>query len=255
MEDKIGSPAWLEEMTWREFADVIKDNKIIVIPVGAAAKEHGPHLPLNTDYLLAREFVQRVSRHVEIIAAPVIRFGYYPAFASYPGSLGISDTLFYELVYSVLTGLVNFGVEKVAILNTGVSTTPMLEKVVRTIEDEFNITVLLLNIRDLFYKAKTELGLTGDISHADAMETSLVMAIDENVVRLDRIEGTSAAFKLNSELAHSIPLPLDPDDPDSPAYCPSGVLGDPAHANKETGDRLFNEMALIINSKFKEKWA
>ena len=54
--------AWLEDLTWVEAGDRLKAGWPVVIPIGARAKEHGHHLPLKTDYLLAREFGQRIGR-------------------------------------------------------------------------------------------------------------------------------------------------------------------------------------------------
>ncbi|MGH7357932.1 MAG: creatininase family protein, partial [Candidatus Rokuibacteriota bacterium] len=51
--------AFLEDLTWPEAGARIAAGAVIVLPVGAAAKEHGPHLPLRTDYLVARELGRR----------------------------------------------------------------------------------------------------------------------------------------------------------------------------------------------------
>ncbi|MEA3162360.1 MAG: creatinine amidohydrolase, partial [Verrucomicrobiota bacterium] len=43
----------LEELTWQEAEKVLRIDTVVVIPIGAACKEHGPHLKLKNDWLLA----------------------------------------------------------------------------------------------------------------------------------------------------------------------------------------------------------
>ena len=52
--------AWLEDLTWPEAKARFETGAIVVIPVGAAAKAHGPHLPLKTDALTARALAQKL---------------------------------------------------------------------------------------------------------------------------------------------------------------------------------------------------
>ena len=44
---------YLEHLTWAEAEPLLRADPLVVIPVGAATKEHGPHLPLDTDRLMA----------------------------------------------------------------------------------------------------------------------------------------------------------------------------------------------------------
>ena len=74
--------AWLEELTWPQARKWIAAGRVIVIPVGAISKEHGHHLPLNTDYLLARAFARGVIDALPILAAPL----------SAPGTTPLSGT-------------------------------------------------------------------------------------------------------------------------------------------------------------------
>ena len=51
---------WLEDLTWPEAKQRFEAGALVVVPVGAAAKAHGPHLPLKTDALTARALAQRL---------------------------------------------------------------------------------------------------------------------------------------------------------------------------------------------------
>src|ERR1700736_1982263 len=76
----------LEELTWQEAEKVLRPDTIIIIPVGAESKEHGPHLKLKNDWLLAEYFKREVLKRANVVVAPTVNYYYYPAFIEYPGS-------------------------------------------------------------------------------------------------------------------------------------------------------------------------
>src|SRR5260221_2927859 len=77
--------AWLEDLAWPEAKARLDGGALVVIPVGAASKAHGPHLPLKTDALTARALAQRLIERLPAVAAPLVRFGFYPALTAFAG--------------------------------------------------------------------------------------------------------------------------------------------------------------------------
>src|SRR6266850_1470561 len=134
--------AWLEDLTWPEAKARFDAGATVVIPVGAAAKAHGPHLPLKTDALTARALAQKLIERLPVIAAPVVGFGFYPAFTSFAGSQHLSAAIFKALLVELLGNLRSHGVRRVVILNTGVSTEKPIDEAVAVAED-----VLVLHMR------------------------------------------------------------------------------------------------------------
>ncbi len=64
---------WLQDLTWPEAEEWIKTGRPIVIPVGAISKEHGAHLPMNTDFLLAQmQIFKRARTHSRLDSGQVI---------------------------------------------------------------------------------------------------------------------------------------------------------------------------------------
>ena len=76
----------LENLTWIEAEKILTSETVVVIPLGAAAKEHGPHLKLKNDWLMAEYLKDRVLRSSAVVVAPTINYSFYPAFVEYPGS-------------------------------------------------------------------------------------------------------------------------------------------------------------------------
>lgn len=180
---------WLEDLTWQEAKARFEAGTVVVVPVGAAAKAHGPHLPLKTDALTARALAQRLIERLPVVAAPVVGFGFYPAFTAFAGSQHLAAATFKALVRELIGNLAGHGVRRIAILNTGVSTEKPLDEVAGEGGD-----VLVLHMRQLGGKAD---GLFDSLEggHADERETSVMLALEPRSVRMDRLvpEGDFAA--------------------------------------------------------------
>jgi creatinine amidohydrolase len=181
---------WLEDLTWLEAKARFEAGALVVVPIGAAAKAHGPHLPLKTDALTARVLAQKLVERLPVIAAPVVGFGFYPAFTSFAGSQHLSAPTFKALLAELLASLRGHGVRRIVILNTGVSTEKPIDEVAAGADD-----VLVLHMRGLGAAADKLLDVP-EGGHADERETSVMLALEPRSVRLhggpdgcDRLQG------------------------------------------------------------------
>lgn len=175
------SGAWLEDLTWEEAKARFDAGAVVVVPVGAAAKAHGPHLPLKTDAMTARALAQRLIERLPMVVAPVVGFGFYPAFTAFAGSQHLGADTFKALVRELLGNLRGHGVRRIAILNTGVSTEKPLDEVAQELGE-----VAVLHMRLLGAKADA-LFDNLDGGHADERETSVMLALEPRSVRMDRL--------------------------------------------------------------------
>lgn len=233
--------AFLEDLTWPEAEARFKAGQAVIIPIGAAAKEHGPHLPLNTDYLVARELARRVAAHMGVVIAPVVPFGYYPAFVDYPGSQHLSAETFIRLVTEIAGTFIDQGVQRIAIINTGVSTEAPLEIAARRILDERKVRVHIADLRRLGRSADNLLKQkTG--GHADERETSVMMALAPSKVRIARARKDygHAADAPKTVFHAPARLTADPADPD---WSATGAFGDPTLATAAKGSAILDAMA------------
>ena len=74
----------LEDLTWMEAEKALQEYEVVLIALGARTKEHGPHLLLKNDYVMAEYLKERVIKEVPVIVLPTLQYGYYPAFLEYP---------------------------------------------------------------------------------------------------------------------------------------------------------------------------
>src|SRR5215472_6121929 len=74
----------LEDLTWQEAEKVLTPEAIVVIPIGAESKEHGPHLKLKNDWLMAEYLKHEIIKQTNVVVAPTVNYHFYPAFVEYP---------------------------------------------------------------------------------------------------------------------------------------------------------------------------
>ena len=71
---KGGKPLVLQEMSWTDVRDYLKTSDMVIIPLGSI-EQHGPHLPLGTDYYEATGISKLISSRTGVVVAPVVLAG------------------------------------------------------------------------------------------------------------------------------------------------------------------------------------
>ncbi|MBI3734144.1 MAG: creatininase family protein [Chloroflexi bacterium] len=242
---------YLEDLTWDEAEAAFRQIATVLLPVGAILKEHGPHLPLKTDYLLARDLARRVAQQAEVIVCPPLTFGYYPAFVHFPGSTSLSADTFREIIVQIVESLARNGAQRFVVLNTGVSTTGPLTVAANNLASR-GIVIALANILDLGRAADAVLESRIG-SHANEHETSMVLAIDASVVRADKLAAEIQPWmtEMRQPVRQAGPLLRQPGR--AGVFCPSGVIGDPTRATAEKGEAILSAMAADV-ARFCGEW-
>jgi creatinine amidohydrolase len=229
----------LEDLTWQEAEEVLCPDSIVVIPIGAASKEHGPHLKLKNDWLLAEYFKREILRSAEVVIAPTVNYHYYPAFIEYPGSVSLRLETARDLMVDICRSLARYGPRKFYALNTGVSTMRALELSAKILADEgsaFRYTDILKLTEPVESKVKQEEGGT----HANEIETSMMLFIAPATVDMGK------AIK---DYHGSAPGRLTRDPKGNGTYSASGIYGDATLATRRKGEIL---VRAIIDGILKE---
>ena len=181
----MGRGVFLNALTWQEAEPLLCADPLVVLPVGAGAKEHGSHLPLGTDQTVAEYFARRLAERVAVIVLPTVTYGYYPHFSEVPGSTHLQAGTFAALVTEAIVSVRRHGPRRFLILNTGVSTFPVLEVVARDLERGHGLLVGVTRIEELGRRHLKGVLEQREGSHADEHETSLLLAIEPETVRRD----------------------------------------------------------------------
>jgi creatinine amidohydrolase len=221
-----GKGVRLAEITWQQAADVLRPETVVVIPLGAGSKEHGPHLKLGNDAALAEYLTNRVLQAADVVVAPPLPYHYYPAFTEYPGSTSLTLETARALTTEAALGLSRFGPRRFYVVNTGVSSARALEPAARALASEG----VLLGYTDLasrLDRASTAIRQQEGGTHADEIETSMMLYIDAASVDMRRAvrEYTPTTGSLHLTRRRGA----------SGTFSESGVWGDPTLATREKG--------------------
>ncbi len=146
---------YLEDISWTVSQPLLTPDAVVVIPLGAGAKEHGPHLPLSTDFIQAEGLAKLVALQRKVIITPVVNYGFYPAFLKYPGSTSSNFRTATDMVVQIVRSLAGYGPKRFYIINIGVSTTPTLETAAKTLAEEGILLYFSRYDRPAFDKAGT----------------------------------------------------------------------------------------------------
>lgn len=113
-----GLPVKLEELNAVEFRDAVaKSSKTAILPIGVMEK-HGPHLPLGTDVLTAREISLRAAKEEYAVVFPWYYFSQINEAKQQPGTIAYSPELIWKILQETLDELSRNGFKKIIIFNS-----------------------------------------------------------------------------------------------------------------------------------------
>jgi creatinine amidohydrolase len=232
----------LEDLTWQEAEKLLKPETVVVIALGAAAKEHGPHLKLKNDWTMAEYYKRRVLKSANVVVAPTINYHFYPAFVEYPGSTTLRMETARDLTVDICRGLARFGPRRFYLINTGVSTLRALRPAAETLAAEGILLHYLDVTKDVEQTVKPLMKQEGG-THADEIETSKMLYIDPAAVNMRK-----AVKDYTLRPSASTRLTRDPQVAarGEGTYSPTGSWGDPTLATREKGRKVTEATVAVI---------
>lgn len=244
----------ISEMTWEDFRE--HADAVAILPVGSC-EQHGPHLPLSTDTVIATSLAEAVAARVGGVALPAIAYGYRSAPYSgggplFPGTIDLSFAALAATVTDILSELIADGFRRILVLNAhyenqGAIVDAMNTVGMRGVEGLKMLTASWWDpIPDDVLAGLFDSGeFPGwDLEHAAMTETSLMMHLAPHLVHADRMPAPvdfAAPKHLRFPLAAG----------DIPAH---GALADSSAASAEKGRLLAEtsvaELARICEREF-----
>ena len=213
----LGSQVW---------TDVDAESHLLV-PLGST-EQHGPHLPLDTDTRIAVAIANGAAAQTTATVAPVLAYGASGEHAGFAGTLSIgTEALQIVLVELVRSASQTFG--QVTLVNGhGGNHQGVVAAVSQLVAEGHAVRSWSPSI-------------PGGDAHAGRTETSLMLAIAPETVRLDAAEaGNTAALRdlIGDLRAGGVQ-----------AASPNGVLGDPAGASADEGQALLDRLITDLSSQ------
>lgn len=235
-----------EEMKWTEIKEAVKENRVIVIPVGML-EDHGLHLPINTDALITATICRKTAEQIpkEVVLMPEQRHGYSPHHLDFPGTINIEGSTLVKYMLDITKSLIHHGFRRILLVNSHGSNAPWLDIIARlTIVKHPNVLCATLNwwsIPDVVEAVKAlRTSERGGIAHAGELETSLMLTI-----RPDLVDMSKAVKDISYQTSYPYFPHIDLVYPSGPVMMmpywstisETGTLGDPTVATKEKGEK------------------
>lgn len=221
----------LADLPWTEAEKLLTPERVVVLPLGAAAKEHGPHLLLKNDQILADYYAARVLAARPVAMLPTLTYGFYPAFLDFPGSTSVSSDTQRDTVVQIVRGIARHGPRRFYVLNTGVSTARPLKAAAELLARE-GVVLQYSDVLQIGKAAEDAVREQKYGTHADEIETSMILYMDPPSVRMERAVADGAADAKG---------PLRRDRAQGGHYAPSGVFGDATLASWQKGERIVEQ--------------
>ncbi len=219
-------------LTWDRVGERLVAGAAAILPIGAGAKEHGLHMPMATDQVFAEYFANALAEKIDALIWPTLTYGAYPSFVAYAGSVSLSGETFQALVTEIADMLLGFGAKRVLIVDTGLSTIAPVDAAIRESRDPSRISHIKVFAGPRFLKTSHHIMQQPYGSHADEIETSLMLAIAPELIDMSRAKASPVSPTGPAAGA------LSPDDASSPNYSPSGSYGDPTLASADKGAKV-----------------
>lgn len=96
--------------------DNVTNASVAVLPVGSF-EQHGQHLPLTTDTLIACLIAQRLADSYELLLLPPVTMSCSHEHASFAGTVSISATTLVAIVDDIRASLRHRGIDKLVVVN------------------------------------------------------------------------------------------------------------------------------------------
>ncbi|HEV2956556.1 MAG TPA: creatininase family protein [Xanthobacteraceae bacterium] len=245
------SPRSIGELAFPEISGKLKASSILCLPIGAI-EQHGAHLPLNTDVVVAEEVTQaliaRWGDQLDLWRLPTLSVSLSREHDWAPGTLSLSVQTFAALLKELAREIVRaLPARNLAIVNGHGGNRGILENLLHELRGDFALNACVIHPFDL--AQATTAAAAADV-HGGADETSVMLALAPDLVRRDLI--ASAPPSAPESVAalifdRGVTWPWRTDDP---RLARMGIIGDPGAASAERGRAMVERMVEAARGVF-----
>lgn len=242
------------DLTTQDFARLLDSGQaaqtIAVLPV-AATEQHGPHLPLSVDTVLADGIVKAALPHLapdlKVLFLPTQAVGLSPEHARFPGTLTLKNETILRLWTDIGESVAAAGIKKLVLFNSHGGNVGVMDLVARDLRARldmlvysvswFNLPLLDARGQDVNAQFSAEEHRFG--IHAGDIETSMMLALEPQHVAMDLAQNFASTSQVRAQQfdilgnGKSAKLGWQMQD-----YNPAGAVGNAANASAEKGQAL-----------------
>lgn len=237
----------LAEISWEQCAEYLAHDDRIILPIGAT-EQHGRHLGLGADFLIAQEIARRIGEQTRLLVAPTLNYGMSHLHLEFAGTVSLSPPTLSAVLQDIFQSLYRHGFRRVLVVNGHGGNQPALQSASAIVQNQFPD----LRVKSFQWWLEPEITRIADEqlgaqqgTHASNHETALMHAITPHAVHTARIAKRDAPVQPSREF-------------DSPTRFrkkyPDGVMGlDPSRADAALGEKILGK-AVALGILEVENW-
>ncbi len=180
----------LQEMSWKDVEEYLKTSDMVIIPLGST-EQHGPHLPLGTDFYEALGISKLISERTGVIVAPVVLVGYSPYHSGFPGTLSLRAETLEQVLFEAVEWLLKYGFRRFLFFNYHGGNNAIQTKLIYRVNQSTAGVAIAIGHGGPILKEEEEEGMDW---HAGVSETSIMLFLQPQLVRMDRAQEPEMHF-------------------------------------------------------------
>ncbi len=237
------NPIRWDHLTSPELRALSEKEAIVLVPVGST-EQHGPHLPVGTDALMATAMSERIAaelcgRGKPCVVAPTIAVANSTHHMSFAGSLTLKPQTYMQMLQEYCESIAAHGFHKIVLVNGHGGNVAPTNAALININEKLGFPVYFTGYWAGDATAQSDVLETQQgMIHACEGETSLVMGVDETLVD-----------PIYKETTGNMGYDFGPEDEGvletfhrMESHTPNGVMGNACYAAKEKGDAMIARM-------------
>ena len=251
---------WLQNLTWEEVKQrTAESNGTIILPIGST-EQHGPHLPVGTDTMVANAVAESAAAEAEVLVAPPLWFGWSPHHLVLPGTISIRAEVLIEVVFDMIASLSRHAFDKFVLLNGHrIVNVTWLQIAAERAKRELGVRLVIFDPAYMSKEFTSDAGW-GEVGHAEEIEGSHMWHCYPDLVKMDRAKDNPHKHR---NLYHVDPgytgdtlcyVPSSPEEMENLARTSGGTAGEPSKASREGGrkyhEHLVRRLVEVIKDSF-----
>ncbi|MFB6080124.1 MAG: creatininase family protein [Haloferacaceae archaeon] len=227
---------YVADQAWPDLGDYFGTESLALVPVGST-EQHGPHLPLATDHLIAEAYAREATERTGYLCTPTINVGVSPHHRQFHGTMWADAPVFRDYVESFTRNLSYHGIDRVIYVNAHGGNVDHLREVGRRLRDDEAMYAIEWMWNDSIPDLVDDL-FAHNGPHGGPKETAMIQHLYPELVHDDRLadarDGGLVDLSEADARRHGARTFYDAVDNTG-----NGVLGDQTDATAEKGERMF----------------
>lgn len=220
----------LSTLSTTDAADI--DASIALVPTGST-EQHGPALPLGTDSIVAADLAEAGADHPSAVLGPTVPVGVSPHHRHFTGTLWASEETFRQYVEEIARSFAHHDIRRIVFVNGHGGNVGALTRIGQRLRAEETAFAATWNWWDATSDLAADLW-DAPGGHAGHGETSMMYAVDDDLVHADRLEAAENGAPPGwGKSIHGANVGFDTID-----FTPTGAVGHPTDASEDAGSRL-----------------